>query len=258
MSAKRKRRLMIGSGRVLIAIGLIVLWQLAVELEWIDPIFVAPPTETFDALVRMARDGSLWTHAGETLKVALVGFAMALVVGSVIGFALGLMRTTAELVSPLITILNTLPRIALAPLFVLWFGVGSQSGIMLVFSIVVFIFLTNAYAGARSVDRTHVTLVRLLGASKRQLVTKIVAPTSLPWIIAAARVGFAYAVAGAVVSQMFFGQKGLGYLIVSASQSFDVATVFAAILVTLIFASVLDLTAEFVERRLLVYWQPGV
>ena len=258
MSARRKRQLLIAAGRILIALTLIGLWHIAVELEWINPIFVAPPMETLDALVRMARDGSLWTHAGETLKVALVGFGMALVIGSAAGFALGLMRTTAELVSPLITILNTLPRIALAPLFVLWFGVGSKSGIMLVFSIVVFIFLTNAFAGAKSVGGTHVTLLRLLGASKRQLVVKIVAPTSLPWIIAAARVGFAYAVAGAVVSQMFFGQKGLGFLIVSASQSFDVATVFAAILVTLIFASILDLTAEFVERRLLVYWQPGV
>jgi len=173
----------------------------------------------------------------------------------VVGFALGLMRRVTRVVAPFITMMNSMPRIALAPLFVLWFGIGITSKVVLVFSLVVFIALTNTLAGTQAVDADHLRLAKLLGARKSDIIRKIVLPSTVPWIFAAMRLSFAFALAGAVVGEMFLGQRGLGYLIVAGSGVFNIAQIFAALIITVFLAYLLDLSAGVLERRIL-RWRP--
>jgi NitT/TauT family transport system permease protein len=203
----------------------------------------------------MAGNGTLWHNASATLSTALWGFVLGLAIGFILGFAVGLAPSIAETVNPFITVFNAMPRITLAPLFVIWFGIGSKSGIALVFSLVFFIAIINAISGAQSVDANLVTLARLYGASKWTQVRKLILPSTTPWLFVAARISLAYALSGAVVSEMFFGQQGLGYLMVSASGVFDTPTIFASILFLLISAWILDLLINGLEKRIL-RWRP--
>jgi NitT/TauT family transport system permease protein len=241
-----------------LAVGIVglSLWELAVRGNWVNQIFVASPTKIAQEIASLAADGTLILHVGETLKVAALGFVAGMAVGVLLGLVLGLTPRVADVFAPYITVMNSAPRIALAPLFVLWFGIGSLSGIVLVFTLVVFIALTNALAGAQSVDRHLVRLARLLGANRAELVVKIILPWTVPWIIAAARLSFAYALAGATVSEMFLGDRGLGYLIVAGSGVFNIPLIFAALVLVITTAWLLDVIALSLEKRLLRWRAP--
>lgn len=236
-------------------IAFLALWELIVWAGLVRPIFLAPPSEIFQTIWRLADTGTLWMHIAETLRSTMVGFATGTVVGVLFGFMFGLMPRVGQVVTPFITTMNSMPRIALAPLFVLWFGIGATSKVVLVFSLVVFIVLTNTMAGTQAVEGDYLRLAKLLGARRRDIVTKIVLPSTVPWIFAAMRLSFAYALAGAVVGEMFLGQRGLGYLIVAGSGVFNISQIFAALIITVIIAYLLDNGAGVIERRILK-WRP--
>jgi NitT/TauT family transport system permease protein len=203
----------------------------------------------------MAVTGSLWSNTSDTLVVALVGFVIGMFTGIVLGFILGLSRRVLDVIRPYVTVLNSMPLVALAPLMVLWFGIGFKSGVALVSMIVVFIALTNTIDGALSVERNYVIMARLAGAGRWSVLLRITFPSTVPWLFAAARISLAFSLTGAVISEMFLGQSGLGFLIVQGSGVFNVSTVFAAILVTMICGYVLWLVTSNVERRVL-RWRP--
>lgn len=232
-----------------------VAWELVVWFGFVRPLFLAPPSEVWTTLVELAVGGELLLHVLATLRVTFIGFVLGMAVGVIIGFSLGLMSRAGVVAAPFITMMNSMPRIALAPLFVLWFGIGATSKVVLVFSLVVFIAITNTLAGTHSVESEYIRLARLLGARRRDLVLKIVLPATVPWIFAAMRLSFAYALAGAVVGEMFLGQRGLGYLIVAGSGVFNISQIFAALIVTVFVAYILDNGGGVLERRVL-RWRP--
>ncbi|HEY0639998.1 MAG TPA: ABC transporter permease [Pseudonocardiaceae bacterium] len=237
--------------RVLGMVAFLGAWELAVRAELVNPLFLPAPSKVAGTLVDLVRTGDLWPHVSETLQATFAGFVAGVVVGALLGFVIGLSPALSGFTSPFITMMNSMPRIALAPLFVLWVGIDIKSRILLVFSLVVFIVLTNTIAGTQSVDRDHLTLARLFSASRRQVIVKIAMPSVLPWILAAMRLSFAYALAGAVVGEMFLGQRGLGYLIVAGSGVFNISQVFAALVVTVIVAFLFDNLMAVAEKRIL-------
>lgn len=255
----RQHRTILGgrSGKTAIAgyrlVGILAflgLWEFLARSGMINQQFLTPPTGVAATLKEMISTGLLWTNVLATLKATFAGFVAGVLVGAAFGFVIGLSPSLSAFASPFITMMNSLPRIALAPLFVLWFGIGIESRIILVFSLVVFIVLTNTIAGAQSVERDHLVLAKLFRATRRDIVFKIALPSVLPWIMAAMRVSLAYAISGAVVGEMFLGQEGLGYLIVAGSGVFNISQVFAALVVVVIIAYMLDSLFRLVERRL--------
>jgi NitT/TauT family transport system permease protein len=192
-----------------------------------------------------------------TLQTAGIGFIIGMVTGTLVGIVIGLSETLTEILQPFITVLNALPRIALAPLYVLWFGIGQSSGIALVVSIVFFVAALSAIGGTRAVDRNHLTIARLYGASHAKVVRKVVLPATVPWIITAGRLSLAYALAGAIFSEMFLGQHGLGYLIAQGSGVFNMAVVFGAIFASLILAVILNFIGDLLEDHLLRWRAPN-
>lgn len=235
---------------------LVAAWDLVVRLGLVDRLFLPPPSAVAESFRDLAQTG-LIDHVSATLSSAFAGFLLGTVVGVVLGVMLGILPRVNEVVAPFMTMMNAMPRIALAPLFVLYFGIGAKSHIALVFSLVVFIVLTNTIAGTQSVDREYIVLARLLNASRTEIVRKVVIPTTVPWIVAAMRLSWAYALAGAVVGEMFLGQQGLGYLISAGSGVFNIALIFTALAITVIIAWVFDNLIRLAERKLL-RWRPAL
>ena len=226
-------------------------WEAVARSGVINSLLLAPPSRVAESIVDLARQGELWGNIWVTVKEALIGFGIGVVVGALLGFVIGLSPVVTNLLNPFITMLNSTPRIALAPLFVLWFGIGMTSRVVLVFSLVVFIVLTNTMSGTQSVDPDYLTLAKLLSARRRQIIVKIALPSVLPWILAAMRVAFAWAIAGAVVGEMFLGQDGLGYLIVAGSGVFNIAQIFASLVITVAIAYIADRVLWRSERYIL-------
>jgi NitT/TauT family transport system permease protein len=242
---------------LLVAVIIVGSWQLAYTLHLINPLLISGPGQSIVAVWDLMTSGVLWPQLFETLETAAIGYALGLFVGALLGLVIGTVPFLHDAVEPYITVLNSAPRLALGPLFVLWFGIGTRSGVALTFSIVVFVALTNTIAGTRAVDRNQLVIAQLCGANRLRQMRSIILPSIVPWLFAAARLSLAYALNAAIVSEMLLGNKGLGYLIVAGTGSFNMDTVFAVVLVTLAVSWFAALLLSAIERHVL-RWQPAV
>ncbi len=237
--------------RVLLLLVICAVWEFVADRNIIDPFFVSRPSDILARLLTWVRDGSIFIDTTVTLGEAAAGFALSAVIGIPAGLLLARFPLLDAVTRPYIDVINTIPRIALAPLFVLWFGLRIQAKIALVFSVAVFGFLINAYAGAKSVDPEFVRMARSLGATRAQLVRKIVLPSIVPWLLAGARLGVAYSLAAAVVGEIVAANRGLGYRIAFASGVLDTAGEFAALLALALVAWAMNTAVARLEARLL-------
>ncbi len=243
--------------RLVVLLTFAGIWEWATRAGWINPFWVSSPGRILiDLYVRVA-SGSIFLHTWVTLYEAFLGFGTGAAVGIFTGFLLARWERAARVLDPYVTALNSLPRVALAPLFILWFGIGATSKIVLAFSLVVFILLVNTYAGGKNVDQDFIIIARLLGANSRQLMIKVILPSSIPWIFAGLRLGLAYALIGAVVGEVIVSQAGLGYLIAYSAGVFNTTGVFSALFILMLIAMVVNELMKAVERKLL-RWRPQI
>lgn len=248
---RRYSRLFMSVASVLIIGGILVVWWGAGKLHLLNPLIFPTLGSTAQQTADATKNGTLISASLYTLQAAAEGFVIGMVAGTLIGFVIGLSPVLTGVLSPFITVLNVLPRIALAPLYVLWFGIGQGSGIALVISLVLFTALINTISGTQSVDRNYITIARLYGANRWDIIWKVVLPATTPWIMTAARLSLAHALAGAVVAEMFLGQQGLGYLIAQGSGVFNMGVVFAAIFASLVMAAILNALGNLLENHVL-------
>lgn len=232
-STKKRRRA--GPLSVIIAqIALIVivcsLWQWGVSTGHINEFFFGAPLEILKVLRDWIMDGSLFFHAAVTLYEAALGFCISVVVAVPIGIALARSPFWGKVFSPFIDVANSTPRFALAPLFVLFFGIGLFTKIVLVFSVAFFVMLINTIAGASSVDPNHIRFAQLVGVSRWQLFTKVIMPATTNWLIAGMRLSAPYSIGAAVVGEMISSTQGLGFLVIRYAGLLETSKVLAALL----------------------------
>lgn len=232
-------------------------WDGATRTGLVNPFWVSSPDRIVVDLYQSFASGGVFVHIWVTLYEAFLGFAAGAAAGILAGFALARWERLARVLDPYVTALNSLPRVALAPLFILWFGIGATSKVVLAFSLVVFILLVNTYAGAKNVDQDLVIIARLLGPTRRQLTAKVILPASVPWIFAGLRLGLAYALIGAVVGEVIVAQAGLGFLISHSAGVFNTTGVFSALIILMAVAMVLNELMKVAERKLL-RWRPQI
>jgi NitT/TauT family transport system permease protein len=241
--------------RLAVAVLFIVLWHLT--WTWFDPLVARSPLQVGTAFVQLIEDGVLWTNLWATASATIIAFALGSVVGVVVGIGLGLLPTLEAVLNPYIDALNSLPRIALAPVFIVYFGIGQSAKIALAFSLVVFVMLVAARAGIRSADPDIVKLCKSMDLTKVQMFFKVLLPTAYPSIFGGLRLSAIYSMLGVVASEIIASKVGLGQLIAEYSGTFQMASMYAVILVLLVVASVLNMAMAALEKYIL-RWQTSL
>jgi len=235
----------------LIAVSLGV-WEIS-GLYLFNPFWSSRPTLVFQRIVTMALSGDLWRHTSTTLLEAGTGLLLAAIVGVAVGIALARAAHLAKVVEPIIMGLYGLPRVALAPLFILWFGIGLLSKVMMSFTMVVFVFILNVIEGVGTIDPDLLDLMRSMRAGRLYVVRRVLLPAIVPWLLASFRIGIGLALIGAVVGELIGANRGLGWYIEDAGGSLDTTGVFAGLLVLMIVAMVLNQVIAYFERRVITW-----
>ncbi|CAN5523144.1 ABC transporter permease [soil metagenome] len=241
--------------QLLVGVAILALWQMAAELGLIDPFFFSKPSDVIDQIGEWLVSGYIWPHLAITMQEALLAFAIGVLLGVVVGFLFARVPFLAKLFEPYIHMLNALPRVVLAPVLLLWFGLGIWSKVALGVTIVFFIVFFNTYRGVREVDPVLIHNARMLGASERQLLRHVFIPSALTWIFSSLHTSVGFAIVGAVVGEYLGSSQGIGYVISQAEGVFDTTAVFAGMIVLMLVVLVVDYIVNRIERRLL-RWKP--
>ena len=249
-----------------VLVALFAFWHVATAPGLIPPIFFDSENDAKfffgEPLKILARvwtwfvvDRDIYQHLWVTLLETVLAFLIGTVSGLVIGMWLALSPVAAAILDPYIKALNSMPRVILAPIFAVWFGLGIASKVALGFTLVFFIVFFNVYQGVKEVSPTVLANARMLGASQRQLLRHVYLPSAMSWVFSSLHTSVGLAFVGAVVGEYLGSSRGVGYLILQAEGTFDINTVMAGILVLTAFALVLDWAVGRVEKRLMK-WQP--
>lgn len=248
-ATRRAGRLL--ANRRLIQLELLVLWlgswELVSHFHLLSPVLASTPLATWKAWVKILNNGTLWTNTEATLQATLIAFVLASVVGVAVGLTLGLLPRLANIVEPYVNALNSMPRIALAPLFVLYFGIGSTAKIALAFSVVVFILLVNSRAGVQSIEDDVVKLAVAMGSKRWQIFLKIFLPGAVPAIFAGLRLGLVYSLLGVVTMELVAARDGLGVLVAEYGNTFNMAGVYGILITLAIAGAILNGLMALVE-----------
>lgn len=236
--------------RILILVAIIAVWEF-VSGRWISLFFLSKPSLIAEKFWKILVDGSLLTNMAITTGEAVTGFILGGTVGAVLGLILGRSRFLAEALDPFITAFYSLPKVALAPMFILWFGIGFEMRVLFTAVIVLFLVFLSTYTGVRNVSRELMTVFRLMGANEKHLMLLVIIPSAFSWIFAGLRLSVPYALIGAIVAEILAGNAGLGYMVEHAAAQFDVAGVFAALVGIMILALSLNFAVKLLERALM-------
>ncbi|MDQ0876080.1 NitT/TauT family transport system permease protein [Paenibacillus sp. V4I3] len=231
-------------------------WQYA-SGRFIDKFWISTPLDIMKALQKWIVNGELFFHLGITAEETLLGFFIGALSGGIVGFFLGRWTFGAKIFEPFIMALYSLPKVALAPLFILWFGIGIEMKIMLSAVTVFFLVFINTFAGVRDVDNDQLESIRIMGATERQILSKVVFPSALNWIIVGLKLSVPYALLGAIVGEITASNRGIGYLIQYSAGQFNTAGTFAALITLIIVSSFLNYILSLFEKRFLHWKTPS-
>jgi NitT/TauT family transport system permease protein len=248
------------AAQIAVAAIIVVAWQIASTTHVIgDPnnisFFFSTPSAVISQIWHWVVGGTIWYHLWITLLESMLAFVIGSVAAILIGFWFARKPTLAAIFDPYVKAANALPRVVLAPIFTLWFGLGIWSKVALGVTLVFFIVFFNVYQGVREVNTTVLSNARMLGMSERQLLRHVYWPSAMSWMFSSLHTSVGFAVVGAVVGEYLGAAAGLGYLIQQAEGVFDVGGVFAGMFVLAAFVLLIDWAVTKVERRLLV-WRP--
>ncbi len=230
--------------------GVIALWEIGARAGWIDAFFWSQPSAIFNTLVIFFTTGDAWTDIGFTFRSTIFGFLIGTTAGSLFGLSFWWSRNYAAVVQPYIICLESIPKLALAPLIVLVFGIGLPSKVAVATALTLVVSTLTTYAGVKALDADGEKLFYSLGATRMQVFRKLVMPSCMPWIISVLRVNIGLALTGAIVGEFIASQHGLGRAILYAGQTYDIALVWVAVLVLSTLAVVMYATVSWLEAWL--------
>jgi NitT/TauT family transport system permease protein len=239
--------------RLLVGLGLLLFWQWAAG-ALIRETYLAKPTLILHRIFELFVTGVIWTHIGVTLSEILIGFVIGSPLGLAMGLLLGSSKFLSAILEPYIMAFYGIPRVALAPIFIIVLGIGIWSKVAIVLIQVFFMLFINAYAGVRQINQEYVHLAKIMGADKALILRKIIVPSTMPFIMLGLRSALPYAVIGAIVGEFMAASKGLGYFINYAGSTFDSAGAFAGIFILLAFILAANSLMQRLEKKV-VKWR---
>jgi NitT/TauT family transport system permease protein len=259
VQAARRRRQRVQFLRIAIGVAFLAAWEILAQLAIIDTFFFGQPSgilnQIWKWITRGTAQGPLWEQIATTLEEAILGFLIGVVLGVIFGVLFGRNRDLADIFGPYIKGANSMPRVVLGSIFIIWFGLGLWSKVALAVVLVFFVVFFNAFQGVREVDRNLLANARILGASPRQVTQEVIIPSALSWIIASLHTSFGFALVGAVVGEYLGAIKGLGLMIATAQGTFNPNGVFAAMTILAAVALLAEAGVTALENRLIT-WRP--
>ncbi|MBZ8134779.1 ABC transporter permease [Afifella sp. IM 167] len=234
---------------------IVLVWEFGARLGYIDEFFFSKPTDIAALIYKWFATGFIWLHLGTTLLEAFLSFVIGTILGIIFGVALARIDLLCAVLDPYIRILNALPRVILAPIFLIWFGLGLTSKVALGISLTFFVVFFNTLQGVREVDNVILNNARMLQASDRQLMRYVYMPSAMSWILSSLHVSIGFALIGAVIGEYMGSTHGMGYLVAQAQGLFNTTGVFAGLIVTSTLVLAIDMGIIRLERYLL-RWRP--
>lgn len=250
LNALRRKDHFVTAMQYLLLIACLLLWEVAARLGWIDPFIGSSPSRLGAAIVRLYQAGDLWMHIGVTLYETVVGFLLGTILGTLIAILLWWSATLNRILDPYLVILNALPKIALGPILIVWFGAGVKSIIVMGLLISLVVTIMSVLAGFNAITGEKQLLMRTLGASKFQILSMVVLPASIPTIMNALKISVGMSWVGVIVGEYLVSKAGLGYLIVYGGQVFNLDLVMASIVILCVLAALMYYAVAYLEKRI--------
>ena len=241
----RRKKYMIHVSRILLFLGFLFLWEVSARRRWIDSFIFSSPSEIWQTFFTMIQDQSLFTHIGITLTETLVSFVFTVFLGIGTAVLLWCCPKLSRILEPYLVVLNSLPKSALAPLLIVWLGANIRTIIVAGMSVAIFGSIINLYTGFREADPEKLTL----GGTKKDDLTKIVLPSSVPLILSVMKVNIGLCLVGVIIGEFIGARQGLGYLIIYGSQTFKLTWVLMSIVILCVIAMGLYAILDFIEKR---------
>ena len=239
--------------RVVIIGGFLLLWEVA-SGRWIEPFLISSPSRIFSSLIAGFQSGDLLLHTWVTFQEIAIGFPLGALTGIALGYGFGRSRLLAEIFEPIIIALNGIPRTALAPLFIVWLGIGIWSKVGVVFLLTFFLNFFNTYTGMRQMDQEYIDLARLMRVRGLKLTFRVILPAISPYVFTGIRTSIPFSVIGAIVGEFIAATDGIGFFIRLSAGIFRTADVFVGIIILMFIVIIMDKVAGMVEKRVL-RWQ---
>jgi NitT/TauT family transport system permease protein len=230
---------------------LLIAWEAAGRAQLLNPLFMPSPSQIGAALLDLFGSGSIWPHLEATFTAALGGLVIGIVVGILLGVLAAIIPFLAELIAPVMTVLNAIPRVILAPLFVIWLGIGLASKVALAFILVAVLIFFAVFGGIRQADRRLVERIITLGGTRWSLVQHVYLPSVTAWVLGSLKVAVGFAFTGACVGEFVAATRGLGYLLSFAQSTYNSALMFALIFLILVVVLAIFWIAGRLEKHLL-------
>lgn len=242
--------------RLLLIGSFILFWEWSARAELYNPLFTSYPSEILKDLVEFYTSGDLVKHTSVTLREAFTGLFYGTIIGVIVGLILGQFEILGKILLPIITAIHGIPQLTLAPVYILWFGLGLTSKIFLAGLMVFFHVFFSTYAGMQNVEPKLIESANLLGAGKVQTLVHVVLPSSMPFILSGIRVGVGSSLVGAIIGEYIGASAGFGWMIAYASSFFNIARVMSCILILLIVGILLNFSLDKIEKYLLRWRAP--
>lgn len=242
---------------VILLIAFIFLWQISADNGWINTLFFSSPVAVWNDAVEMFSTGYIYQHIYATLYAAFIGLFWGIIIGAVAAIILAESEVLSRVIEPILVGIHGLPLLALGPLFVVWFGIGIKSKIVMAAIEVFFIVFFNLYAGILDVDKQLVQTLKIMRANKFQILTKAVLPSCIPWMIASLKSGVGGAVLGAIVGEYLGATAGMGWVIQMAGGYYNITRVIACVFILMIIMFILNGVVSWIDKKVMI-WRPTV
>ena len=242
------------ANRILLLVAFFLLWEVAANQNWIDPFIFSQPTRMIASAEEMLADGTLWMHIGTTLWETVAGFLLGTILGTLTAVLLWWNRFISDAAEPYLVVLNSLPKTALAPIIIVWFGNNQSSIILVALLTSVVVTILSVLNGFLQVDEEKIKLIRIFGGTKRQVLTKVVFPSNVPCILNALKINVGLSFVGVIVGEFLVAQNGLGFLITYHSQTFQMSRVLLSVLILAFLSALMYGVISLLEKRF-IKWQ---
>lgn len=247
----KRKNILINAARCAILFLFLTLWELSARLTWVNPFITSSPSRIYHTIVDLYKNGNLFLHVGTTLWETLAGFAIAVILGYSIALLLWWSEGVRRTLEPYFVVLNALPKIALGPLIIIWCGTGSEAIVFMTVLIGLIVAILNMLNGFMATDENKLLLLKSMGASKWQILTKLVIPSSLPNFISMLKINVGMAWIGSIMGEYIVSKAGIGYLIVYGGQVFKLDLVMSAVFILCVLAAGMYALVALLERMVI-------